>query len=64
MFIFICPIYREFESSGLAKYGFDLTDDADDMAVISDLALNSGFGPVKPSLDTIAYDSELDNMSN
>ena len=64
MYIYVCDVYREFESSGLAKYGFDLTDDADDMAVISDLAINSGFSPVKPPLDTIAYDSELDNMSN
>jgi hypothetical protein len=55
---------REFDADGLAKFGGELEEDEDDLFVLRSI-LTSGkeSGNDKPPLDTVAYDSDLDKMS-
>jgi hypothetical protein len=69
---------REFDRNGLAKYGAELEEDADDLRVLrellSDNNANAGsrvtfqecgdYCTPKPTGDAVAYDSELDHMSD
>jgi len=57
----------EFEESGLARYGRELEEEEEDRFVARELAGGGklpGFAgcnwDMKPSSDTVAYDSELD----
>jgi len=57
---------REFDMrSGLAKYGADLSDCEDEVNNAHVLlGANGRYADIKPSSDTVAYDSELDNSDD
>ena len=66
-------ICREFESNGLSRYGCELEDDADDVLVLQSMLttpstseghIHTTLTSDKPSLCTVAYDSELDKTSD
>lgn len=50
---------REFNEAGLPKYGFDLSDDDQDR-----LDMVHGVAHAKPSRETLAYDSEMDQSDS
>ncbi len=50
---------REFNEAGLPKYGFDLSDDDQDR-----LDMVHGVANAKPSRETLAYDSEMDQSDS